>query len=321
LPADYADRELHELSMWGWNEFLVANGDPKLQTLVDVDEDKIFPQPTGSLDDQYGIHQSRFSPEDVTLDSYVRDARREGITALDDIPSIGQGLRGLEEARRVDLEQWMDENRLDAVVFPAVADVGPADMDVSPASAELGWRNGTWVANGNVVIRHLGIPTVTVPMGNMSDIGMPVGLTFAGRGYDDTNLLAFASAFDRAHIGRIAPPRTPVLAEAVWLSRGSDAKELPSLTIDATTGRIVDGMVAVHIAIHTDAAEVSVSVNGSPVTGTVTESGFVVETTVPEEEHTRLHSEWRDGYGSVVVAVARTGDVVIGDFAVVGGVA
>jgi amidase len=107
----------------------------------------------------------------------------------------------------------------------------------------------------------------------------------------------------------------------VWLSRGSDANELPSLTIDATTGRIVDGMVAVHVEIRTDAAEVSVSVNGSPVTATVTESGFVVDTTVPEEEHTRLHSEWRGGYGSVVVALARTGDVVTGTFTVVGGVA
>ena len=321
LPADYADRELHQLSMWGWNEFLAANGDPQLNTLVDVDADKIFPQPSGAVDDRYGIHQSRFSPEDVTLDSYVRDARRDGITALDDIPSIGQGLRGLEEARRVDLEQWMDESGLDAVVFPAVADVGPADMDMNPVSAELGWRNGTWVANGNVVIRHLGIPTVTVTMGNMSDIGMPVGLTFAGRGYDDTNLLAFASAFDRAHIGRIAPPRTPELAEAVWLSRGSDAEGLPSLTIDARVVRVVDGMVAVHIEIRTDAAEVSVTVTGIPVTGTVTESGFEVETTVPEEEHTRRHSEWRGGYGSVVVALARKGDVVIGDFGVVGGVA
>ena len=29
-----------------------------------------------------------------------------------------------------------------------MADVGPADMDVNEASADLGWRNGTWVANG-----------------------------------------------------------------------------------------------------------------------------------------------------------------------------
>ena len=321
LPANYADRELHELSMWGWNEFLAANGDPKLHALVDVDEDKIFPQPSGALEDQYGIHQSRFSPEDVTLDSYVRDARRDGIAALDDIPSIAEGLRGLDEACRIDLEQWMDEHRLDAVVFPAVADVGPADMDVNPASAALGWRNGTWVANGNVVIRHLGIPTVTVPMGNMSDIGMPVGLTFAGRGYDDTNLLAFASAFDRAQIGRIEPPRTPELSANEWVSRGGEASALPSVTIDATAGLATNGIIPIRIEIHTDAAEVSVTVNGIPVTGTVTESGFMVDTTVPEEEHTRVHSEWRSGYGSVVVALVRTGDVVSGGFAIVGGVA
>ncbi len=51
----------------------------------------------------------------------------------------------------------------------------PADMDANPASADLGWRNGVWVANGDLVPRHLRIPTVTVPMGTMADIGMPVG--------------------------------------------------------------------------------------------------------------------------------------------------
>jgi hypothetical protein len=52
------------------------------------------------------------------------------------------------------------------------------------------------VANGNLAIRHLGVPTVTVPMGVMADIGMPVGLTFAGRAYDDNALLRLASAFE-----------------------------------------------------------------------------------------------------------------------------
>ncbi len=321
LPEEFADRELHELSMWGWNEFLAANGDPELHALVDVDASRIFPQPTGALEDRYGIHQSRFSPEDVTLDSYVIDARRDGVAKLEDIPTIAEGLRGLEEARRVDLEQWMDEHRLDAVVFPAVADVGPADMDVDPASAVLGWRNGTWVANGNVVIRHLGIPTVTVPMGNMSDVGMPVGLTFAGRGYDDTNLLAYASAFDRAHIGRVPPPRTPEIPTSGWVTRADAGSAQPSLTVISTTGPVVDGMVAIHIEIRTDAADVLVTVNGAQVSGMATPSGFAVDTVVPESEHTRRHSEWRGGYGSVVVAMARTGDVVVGTFTVVGGVA
>ena len=129
-----------------------------------------------------------------------------------DFGDLEPGLLGLEQTRRLDLEEWMDGLALDAVVFPAVADVGPADMDVNSESADLGWRNGVWVANGNLAIRHLGIPTVTVPMGLMHDIRMPVGLTFAGRAYDDAALLRLASAFEALGPRRAAPPRTPSLA-------------------------------------------------------------------------------------------------------------
>ncbi|MFD0374976.1 hypothetical protein [Streptomyces sp. NPDC127112] len=122
------------------------------------------------------------------------------------MPHLEDGLRGLEETRRVDLELG-----LDAVVFPAVVDVGPADMDVDVASADPGWRNGVWVANGNPVPRHLGIPTVTVPMGTMTDTSMPVGLTFAGRAYDDNALLALAAAFEKTGSRRTKPSRTPRL--------------------------------------------------------------------------------------------------------------
>ena len=105
----------------------------------------------------------------------------------------------------------MDRLGLDAVLFPTVADVGPADADVNPASADIAWSNGIWVANGNLAIRHLGVPTVTVPMGVMPDIGMPVGLTFAGRAYDDSALLRLASAYEASGSKRLIPPRTPPL--------------------------------------------------------------------------------------------------------------
>jgi hypothetical protein len=45
----------------------------------------------------------------------------------------------------------------------------------------------------------------------MADIGMPVGLTFAGRAYDDSNLLRLASAFEATGSKRQVPPRTPAL--------------------------------------------------------------------------------------------------------------
>ena len=92
------------------------------------------------------------------------------------------------------------------MVFPANADVGPADADITEASADLAWRNGVLFSNGNYAIRHLGIPTVTIPMGVMSDTEMPIGLTFAGSAYADTELLRYALDFERAGSWRVAPP-------------------------------------------------------------------------------------------------------------------
>jgi amidase len=194
-------------------------------------------------------------------------------------------------------------------------------MDVNPASAELGWRNGTWVATGNVVPRHLGIPTVTAPMGSMSDIGMPVGLTFAGRGYDDTNLLAFAWAFDNFRNHRIAAPRTPELPGTQWVSRGvAQSDAAPTLQVTSSTGEVVNGMVPIRVELITDAAEVSISVNGVQIKGTVTDTGYVLETEVPESEHTRIHSEWRGGYGSIIVALAKNTHQVVGQLSAISGV-
>ncbi|MGW1927659.1 amidase, partial [Streptomyces massasporeus] len=202
----YLTFEIEDLSAWAWDDFLRANGDPALSTLADVDSDRIWPKQEGELPDRYDGF-------DDTIGDYPRLVRERPYTSLTDMPHLEQGLRGLEETRRVDLELWMDGLGLDAVVFPAVADVGPADMDVNAASADLGWRNGVWVANGNLVPRHLGIPTVTVPMGTMTDTGMPVGLTFAGRAYDDNALLSLAAAFEKTGAGnrRTSPPRTPRL--------------------------------------------------------------------------------------------------------------
>ncbi|WP_319448911.1 MULTISPECIES: amidase [unclassified Mycobacterium] len=204
VSAEYLRRELVDLSAWAWDDFLTANGDPALRRLADVDGSRIFPHPPGALADRY----HGFDDDIAEYPAFIRANPIDSYLA---IPSIPEGVQGLERTRQVDLEEWMDELRLDAVIFPAVADVGPADMDVNPASADLGWRNGVWVANGNLAIRHLGIPTVTVPMGTMADIGMPVGLTLAGRGYDDVALLRYGSAIEATAKRRTPPPRTPPL--------------------------------------------------------------------------------------------------------------
>lgn len=201
-PA-FLHHELWDLTAWAFDDFLRANGDPALNRLVDVDGPLIFPHDPGTLPNREGDLAAG-------MDEYVKMAER-GITPWDQIDTLADGLRALEHIRKIDLEDWMQALKLDAVVFPTVADVAPAKADVDPAAADIAWSNGVWVANGNLAIRHLGVPTVTVPMGLMADIGMPVGLTFAGRAYDDTQLLRLAAAFEATGQRRVIPPRTPPL--------------------------------------------------------------------------------------------------------------
>ncbi|UDY23755.1 amidase [Nocardioides sp. Kera G14] len=202
VSPEFLRSEIWDLSAWAWDDFLAANGDSSLSTLVGVDGATIFPAPPGALADRYTGFE-----DDIA--DYPRHVEAHPYASFTEIPDLADGVRGLEETRRIDLEEWMDSLGLDAVVFPAVADVGPADMDVNEVSADAGWRNGVWVANGNLVPRHLGIPTVTVPMGVMDDIGMPVGLTIAGKAYRDTELLRLGVAIEAtAETGtrRLPPP-------------------------------------------------------------------------------------------------------------------
>jgi len=207
ISKDYWRDELWDLSAFALDDFLKANNDPQLNRLADVDGEQIFPHEPGTLP---GRPEGELAAGIPDMAEYVRIAQR-GIRPWQQIQTLESGLHGLEQTRKLDLEDWMQGQGLDAVVFPAVADIGPADADVNPQSAEIAWRNGVWVANGNLAIRHLGVPTVTVPMGLLDDIGMPVGLTFAGRAYDDNNLLRYATAFEATALRRVIPPRTPAL--------------------------------------------------------------------------------------------------------------
>jgi len=203
ISSDFLRDEQWALSAWAFDDFLRTNNDPALHRLADVDGAQIFPGYRSSISTYQGAPVAG-------MDEYVRIAQR-GIRPWHAISTLAAGLQALETSRRLDLEDWMAQQGLDAVIFPAVADIGPADADVNPASLALARRNGVWVANGNLAIRHLGVPTVTVPMGRLADIGMPVGLTFAGCAYDDTNLLRYACAFEATGQRRVAPPRTPAL--------------------------------------------------------------------------------------------------------------
>lgn len=322
VPGDFADREIWDLCIWGWDDFLRANADPALPDLASVDGPKIFPQPPGTLPDRY---EGGFD-----LAEYVERAKL-GVAPLAHIPTIADGIKGLEATRRIDFEDWLDAQGLDAVVLPAAADVGPADADVNEASADLAWRNGTWVANGNLVWRHFGIPTVTVPMGTMADIGMPVGLTFAGKAYDDERLLCMAGDFERSTQRRTQPPRTPGLADDVFSRQRTQAGngKAPVVEIALTAETRSSGdhdeiTVTVDLAVEASEAEhasIKVHVNGQAIDMHQAGTRLSGRALVPAEEHRRLHSVWRGSYGSIVTAVVRLQDGrSAGAYVVTGGI-
>ena len=307
VPKNFQKSELWALCMFAWDDFLKANADPRLHVLADVDGEKIFPHPTGAVPDP--THERDIA---IDLAAYARLAKEEGITPLDRIPDLNEGIRGLERFRQERYDAWLTENQLDALVFPTLADIAPADADTNPASAAIAWRNGTWVANGNLVIRHLGIPTVTVPMGMLADIEMPIGLTFAAKPYEDTKLLRYAYAFEQSTRWRRTPPRTPSLPGDAF---PASAANLPTerrdsaygSTFSATATDRSDGMVEIRVQGQSEAPRVRVFINGIPVEVTRDGVAFTARHSLPAKAKRPRHSEWREPYGHLVLMIADGG--------------
>lgn len=300
----FLDDEVGDLAVWAMDTFLRTNGDPTLPRLSDADPSLIFPHPPGALPDRYGIWHYDISYD---IGEYVARAR-EWEPDWRDVASLKAGLRGLEHTRRVDFEQWMDAEGLDAVIFPTQSDVGPADADVNPASADVAWRNGVWVSNGNLVPRHLGIPTVTVPMGTMDDTGMPVGLTIAGPAYSDIRLLQLGAAIAGLGERRTAPRRTPALPDEELFAAPRPAAEGELSVVVDEVGRegdlvrfraTVRGGTAVEHAVFVDGARVDVDVVGDRIEG-------VVE--VAPDAYREPVSPWVTPYGPLVVVAVRDAD-------------
>ncbi|KAG4438500.1 hypothetical protein IFR05_006023 [Cadophora sp. M221] len=237
LTPEWNLMERRELVAYAWDDFLLQNGDPACPNLSSVDPAEIFPHPTGALPDQY----TRLGAP-IPYSTLV-DLVSKGRGPINELPGLEAALHALED-RRAEFESWLESEKLDAIVFPANADVGREDTDTNPDSAEEAWRNGVLYSNGNRVLRHFGIPTVTVPMGSMGDTKMPVGLTFAGKGYDDSKLLGYAFAYEARSGNRKAPGGTPVLASDLIARKGGELGHVaPSVGIEVCSEAQSDGRV------------------------------------------------------------------------------
>jgi Asp-tRNA(Asn)/Glu-tRNA(Gln) amidotransferase A subunit family amidase len=217
-PPNWNSLERSTLIASAWNTFLVQNGDPSTRSLADIsDTAMLFPKPPNYLPDTF--LEVRNWIDYAGLPALMDSIKKESIH---DTPGMPQALRALEAQRKRDLEDWMDTHNLDVLAFPAQGDVGLADLEFEYQSTQHSLLNGVKYSNGNRAIRHLGVPTVSVPMGIMGNKGMPVNITFAGKGYADQEVLGYAWAFERAGGKRAGPPLDALNTDVITLKpRGS----------------------------------------------------------------------------------------------------
>ena len=213
LPPNWNATERGLLIAHGWEEFLQTNADPRTHSLTQVDPSHLFPQMSRS-DVQLKFTEPANAVHWHKLASYATDhppSTRPGKSAIYDIPQLEPAIRALEQIRTEYFDNWLSANNYDFVAFPAQGDVARSDADVNEDSARHAWRNGVGYSHGNRALRHLGIPSVTVPMGVMEPSGMPMGLTFLGRAYDDFNIIKAGYAYEQQSKRRVEPPLTPAL--------------------------------------------------------------------------------------------------------------
>ncbi|KEF53918.1 uncharacterized protein A1O9_09713 [Exophiala aquamarina CBS 119918] len=234
LPDDWNGTERSVLIAHAWEDFLNNNQDPHVQSLSQVNPQQIFPH-LAPDDPQVKFTEPANAVHWAKLASYVSnrsDRRGPGKSAIYGVPRLEKAMRALEQIRIRFFEEWMSAHNYDFIAFPAAGDVARADADVDDDSARHAWTDGVKYSHGNRGLRHLGIPSVTVPMGILEDSEMPMGLTFLSRAYDDLSLIQAGRAYEQGSWRRTSPPLTPPLPSDRIPSRDNTrSSQRPKLAI------------------------------------------------------------------------------------------
>lgn len=240
LSREWTALERCDMIALSWDDFLRGNGDKDIPDFTFAELHKINPH-IAPMDDP---SQHTESQNQVRYEEMVAPVKSRGNSRLADLPGCREALQALEAMRKKDLEDWMTENKFDAVVFPTNGDIALADSDENYESMINALRDGVKYANGGRSLKHLGVPCITVPMGNLAEEKMPVGLNFCGRAYDDSNIMKYAFAYEAASKRREIPPLAPWLPSdeiAIPQSPLLPAMMTPTLEIASVTASSEDG--------------------------------------------------------------------------------
>lgn len=264
-PADWNIKERSDIISYAWDDFLIQNKDRNYASFADVRPEFIFPLPENFIPNQFAEIKNLI--DYPALVRFIKEGRRHDKTIFE-IEGMAAVLKALEAQRKRDLEDWMDVNGFDAVVFPASGDVGRADLEENVESAQHALQNGVKYSNGNRAIRHLGVPTVSVTMGTMEVKKMPVNLTICGKAGSDADLLRYAYAYEQQSQRRTAPPLVPALPSdniPLLSKMSSTLSDVPDIELKVTKcAKQADG-VLISGTISPASAQLSAFVDGVEV--------------------------------------------------------
>jgi amidase len=268
LPADWTAFELRELVTASWQRFLDEHAADPVR-LADLAPGSIRPDPPDAVD---AVENGRVHPGRDVFD-YTAITRDAPLSEDEVAQAAAPAIAGLDRARRELFEDWLTATGIDVVAFPANSDIGPHDADVDPASARAAWADGAVFSTMNHVMRRVGIPSVTIPMGTMADTGMPVGATVIGPAWTDAHLVDVAAALE----ARLAPRARPRLPEVVGLGAVRSAPLDVEPRAGHGTGDLHGSVSAARFRAGTGPAPVTASLTG---TATVQpDGGVLVEVT------------------------------------------
>jgi amidase len=146
-----------------------------------------------------------------TLDEIIKSrnfhpsiqVRLESAQASSDVPGESAGCRSREEFReklRTAVVRLMDEQRLDALVYPTWSNPPRLIGDLNTPAGD----------NNQLFSPSTGFPAITVPMGYTRGT-LPAGIQFFGRAWSEPVLIRLAYAYEQATHHRHPPSTTPPL--------------------------------------------------------------------------------------------------------------
>ncbi|MCR1783863.1 amidase [Nocardioides carbamazepini] len=149
-------------------------------------------------------------PEQITNNPLRVPYQYPGVYTGDGTGMTEQQQRDFEAYRalyRDNIAGWMDDNGVDAVLYPAELSEIHLNDSIQPSFGRKDPQSSA-----------AGVPTVIFPAG-ATENGNPVGFQLQGKAFQDAELMGFAYAFDKIANGRVLPtdvtPRLEYDADAV----------------------------------------------------------------------------------------------------------